>query len=64
MHGFHEFSWFMPISMALFFGGIIYLAFSGTRPPAAAESALDIAKKRFARGEITADELDEIKQKL
>ncbi|MBW3695360.1 SHOCT domain-containing protein [Vibrio sp. T187] len=67
MYGFHECSWMMPISMALFWGLIIYLivsAFKGAKSDDKPESAAEVAKKRYASGAITADELNEIKKNL
>jgi len=64
MFGFHEFNWLMPISMAIFWGLIFYVLFSGLEKKVSVESPVDIAKRRFANGDITAEELDEIKKKL
>ncbi|QUM75688.1 SHOCT domain-containing protein [Moritella sp. 24] len=64
MFGFHEFNWLMPISMAIFWGLIFYVLFSGLEKKVGVESPVDIAKRRFANGDITAEELDEIKKKL
>jgi len=64
MFGFHEFNWLMPISMAIFWALIFYLLFSSLEKKVSVESPVDIAKRRFASGDITAEELDEIKQKL
>jgi len=64
MFGFHEFNWLMPISMAIFWGLIFYLLFSGLEKKVSVESPVDIAKRRFANGDINAEELDEIKKKL
>lgn len=60
MYGFHEFSWFMPISMIIFWGAIIYFIFAGS----SSESAIDIAKRRFASGDINEEQLNDIKKKL
>ncbi|NQZ92516.1 MAG: SHOCT domain-containing protein [Moritella sp.] len=64
MFGFHEFHWLMPISMAIFWGLLFYLLFSGLNKKVSVESPVDIAKRRFASGDISAEELDEIKKKL
>lgn len=64
MFGFHEFHWLMPISMAIFWGLLFYLLFSGLNKKLSVESPVDIAKRRFASGDISAEELDEIKTKL
>jgi len=62
------------LMMLLFWGGLIALlffairAFSGpgnqSRPAGTSESALDILKKRYARGEISQTEYDEMRQQL
>ena len=58
----------MPIMMVLFWGGVIALVvwmvrqFRGDR--ASGHSPLDIAKERRAKGEISQDELEEIKRDL
>lgn len=58
----------MPIMMVLFWGGVLGLVvwvvrqFTGDR--ASGHSPLDIAKERRAKGEISHDELDEIKRDL
>ncbi|EDM68843.1 hypothetical protein PE36_19600 [Moritella sp. PE36] len=64
MFGFHEFHWLMPISMVIFWGLLFYLLFSGLNKKLSVESPVDIAKRRFASGDISAEELDEIKTKL
>lgn len=64
MFGFHEFNWLMPISMAIFWGGVFYFLFSGLEKKVSVEAPVDIAKRRFANGDISAEELDEIKTKL
>jgi putative membrane protein len=69
--GMHEWSgWWMVFSgvwMVLFWGAVIALAIWGIRalgrgqqPPAAGEDPLEIARRRYARGEITRAELEEI----
>jgi putative membrane protein len=58
----------MPIMMVVFWGGVIALVvwvvrqFKGDR--ASGHSPLDIAKERRAKGEISQDELEEIKRDL
>ncbi|KKL13574.1 hypothetical protein LCGC14_2524390 [marine sediment metagenome] len=58
----------MPIMMVLFWGGIIGVAVWGirqfTRDRRRDRSALDIAKERLARGEITKEEFDRIRGDL
>ncbi len=58
----------MPIMMVLFWGGVIALAVWGIRQFTADRrpdgSALDIAKERLARGEITKEEFDRIRGDL
>lgn len=64
MFGYHECHWLMPISMALFWGTIIYMIFSNNDSTTKTVSAADIAKKRYANGEISVEELNEIKKNL
>lgn len=64
MFMFHEFNWLMPISMAIFWGLFFYLLLSGLEKKVDVESPINIAKRRFAAGDITTEELDEIKKKL
>ncbi len=62
--------WFMPILMLIFWGlaiwGVIALVRGvekpGSSPPA--ESALEILKKRYARGEISKEEYEAKKKDL
>ena len=67
--------WFSPMIMPILFllalVLILYFFFGkgGTRPPGEApgqggDSALDILKKRYARGEITKEEYEQIKKDL
>lgn len=63
------FMWiFMILLWVLAIVGVIYLVkgfMSRTRTdPGTQESALDILKARYARGEISDDEFEEMKQKL
>lgn len=56
--------------MILFWAAIIlliiwlYRQIRGPAPAAAGETALDILKKRYASGEITKDQYDEMKKEL
>jgi putative membrane protein len=63
------------LTMLLFWGALIALVFFTVRAfsarnrhagpqPATAESALEVLKKRYARGEISKAEYDEIRQQL
>jgi len=70
MHAFYDLGLFaggghMFIFWILLLGVVIWLVFSfknsNQNQP---ESALDIAKKRYAKGELTKAELDEIKRNL
>ncbi len=66
--------WFMPIFMILFWGlviwGIVALVRGLSAPrgsdsaPPAADSALEVLKKRYARGEITKEEYEEKKKDI
>ncbi len=64
--------WFMPIFMILFWGLVIWAVvalirgLSGSRgsDSSKADSALDVLKKRYARGEINKEEYDEKKKDL
>ncbi len=66
--------WFMPIFMILFWGlviwGIVALVrgLSGSRSsdstPPTVDSALEVLKKRYARGEINKEEYEEKKKDL
>src|SRR4030066_556980 len=65
MGGFGGF-WFMPIIMIVFWGLVIWgivalvrgVSAGSTGPSAQAESALEILKRRYARGEITKQEYE------
>ncbi len=74
MMGGFGWGWFMPIFMIIFWGlviwGIVALVrgLSGSRgsdsAPPTADSALDILKRRYARGEINTAEFEEKKKDL
>ncbi|PWI33201.1 electron transporter RnfE [Vibrio albus] len=70
MHGFYDWGLFsgggfMFLFWILLIIAIIWLVFSSkNRNNSPTETALDIAKKRYAAGEITKEELDEIKRNL
>ncbi|MDF0534925.1 SHOCT domain-containing protein [Shewanella sp. A32] len=57
---------FMIIIWVAIIGSIVWLLFSAKsyRSNTSEETPLDIAKKRYAKGEITKEELDEIKRNL
>ena len=72
MMGGFGWGWFMPVLMILFWGlvvwGIVALvrgASSGnTASSGQAESAVEVLKKRYARGEINKEEFEEKKKDL
>lgn len=61
---------FMSIAMALFWGSVLVIGIwllrltSGNSRPAAGPSALDIARDRYARGELSDEEFRRIKKGL
>ncbi len=68
-HGWPSGWWIvMPIMMVLFWGGVIAVAVWGirqfTRDRRRDGSALDIAKERYARGEIDHEEFERIRRDL
>jgi len=71
MGGFGGF-WFMPIIMIVFWGLVIWgivalvrgVSAGSTGPSAQTDSALEILKRRYARGEITKQEYEERKKDL
>lgn len=58
--GVHPYGWIFQLLILLAVGGIIYWVLSGSRT----ESALDIVRKRYARGEISFKEFKKIKDEL
>ena len=73
MMGGYGWGWFMPIIMIVFWGlviwGIVALVRGVSSPGntgsyTSAESALEILKRRYARGEITKQEYEERKKDL
>ncbi|SDJ46144.1 putative membrane protein [Ferrimonas sediminum] len=65
--------WFFPFFCLLLFVGVAYLVIShlgrnrsgGTAPDSAvAQSALDILKVRYAKGELTLDEFEQMKRDI
>ena len=53
----------MPFFMILLIVAVLYLLF-GRRGGQGQESALDILKKRYAKGEISKEEFEQIKKDL
>ncbi|OGN94466.1 MAG: hypothetical protein A2Z75_06435 [Chloroflexi bacterium RBG_13_50_10] len=73
MMGGYGWEWFMPIIMIVFWGlviwGIVALVRGVTSPGSSgasnqADSALEILKRRYARGEIAKQEYEERKKDL
>ncbi|MBR9874310.1 SHOCT domain-containing protein [Vibrio sp. J1-1] len=67
MNGLYGFGFghiFMMIIWLVIIGGIAWLLFSAKNSSNTVETPLDIAKKRYAKGEITKEELEEIKRQL
>lgn len=55
--------WFNhPLILLLLVAVIVYLAFFRKAAPSHSEPSLDIAKKRYAQGEITRNEFEQIKK--
>ena len=55
---------FHGVAMFIFWFILIYLIFSLFNNKEEESSALDILKKRFAKGEITKEQFDEMKKSL
>jgi putative membrane protein len=73
--GFGSFWWIMPILMVLFWGLVIWVTLALIRRASWAgrccgdssvptDSALEILKRRYARGEISKEEFEERKRSL
>lgn len=73
--GYSPFGWIVPLAfLGLFIGGIVLVVVSLARtsrapssvqlPPTRSEAPLDIIKARYARGEITKEQFNEIKKDL
>ncbi len=61
--GWGMFPLMMPFFMILIVVAVLYLLF-GRRGGQGPESAMDILKKRYAKGEITKEEFEQIKKDL
>jgi putative membrane protein len=57
---------YMWIILLLIIGVVVYLVWQNTKSKTQSEreTALDILKKRYARGEITKEQYEQMKQKL
>ena len=73
MWGWYEGGWWMlfgGVIFILFWGAVIWLAvwavrrFSAGNPPGGNHTPLDIARERYARGEITREQFEQIKKDL
>ena len=58
--GVHPYSWIFQLLILIAVGLIIYWVIKGNKR----ESAIDIVKKRYAKGEITEKEFKKIKREL
>ncbi len=58
--GFHPYGWVLQLTILILVGLVIYWVLRGNKK----ESALDIVKKRFAKGEIGEKEFRKIKKEL
>lgn len=68
-YGFMGLGWFGMIIGVLFWIGVIVLIYyllkkAGLFQESKAESAIEIAKNRFAKGEITKEQFEEIKKEI
>jgi putative membrane protein len=62
MYGYSGFGW---IGMVLFWGGLIWLiAWLVRKNSCSGESSMEVLRKRYAKGEITKKEFDEMKKDL
>ena len=67
MHGYSAggWMWLMPVlTFVLFWGGVLYLANRVTKTPRDSDSALEILKKRYARGELSKEEFEEMRREV
>ena len=58
--GVHPYNWVFQLLILVAVGLIIYWVFKGNKK----DSAMDIVKKRYAKGEITEKEFKKIKKEL
>ena len=61
MYGYMEMTMFHGFFMLLFWGAIFYLIFSFSNKDTSSNEALSILKKRFANGDISKREYDNLK---
>ena len=58
--GFHPYGWVFQLLILIAVGSIIYWVIKGNKK----ESAMEIIKKRYAKGEITEKEFNKIKKDI
>ena len=67
MHGYAVggWMWLLPVlTFVLFWGGILYVGNRVTRTPPQNDTAMEILKKRYARGELSKEECEELRREI